>query len=113
MSRQGQTAAPGGWRAPVRIRMLARMRTTLVLDDALLRRAKIAAARSGSTLSKLVERALRDALREDTRPVEEPFVFPTYGASPTSRRARADHLPVDFHAALEEDDRATVRRDRR
>lgn len=93
--------------------MLAHMRTTLVLDDALLRRAKIAAARSGSTLSKLVERALRDALREDPRPAQEPFVFPTYGTRPTSRRARVDHLPADFHAALEGDDRATVRGDRR
>lgn len=39
------------------------MRTTVRLDEALLRAAKAEAARSGATLTSLIEDALRDALR--------------------------------------------------
>lgn len=42
--------------------MLFCMRTTLDLDDALMRRAKATAARRGMTLTALMDRALRDAL---------------------------------------------------
>lgn len=42
--------------------MLFCMRTTLDLDDALMRRAKAAAAERGITLTALMDRALRDAL---------------------------------------------------
>ncbi|MBY5163461.1 hypothetical protein [Salsipaludibacter albus] len=40
------------------------MRTTLDLDDTLMRRAKAAAAEQGITLTALMNRALRDALDE-------------------------------------------------
>ena len=51
--------------------MLLCMRTTLDIDDDLLRRAKITAAASNKTLTSLVEDALRRAL-SDTRPDETP-----------------------------------------
>lgn len=77
----------------VRICMLASMRTTLVIDDALFRRAKVAAAKHGSTMSELVERALRDVLREDATPAEAPFVFPVYGNQPLGGRSGALRPP--------------------
>lgn len=40
------------------------MRTTLVLDDHLFREAKVRAARDGETLTRLVERAVRQYLRD-------------------------------------------------
>lgn len=42
--------------------MVLRMKTTLVLDDGLMRRVKAEAARQGRTLSDLVEAALRASL---------------------------------------------------
>lgn len=39
------------------------MRTTVRLDDALLRAVKAEAAKSGRTLTRVIEDALRDALR--------------------------------------------------
>ena len=45
--------------------MLFCMRTTLDLDDALMRRAKALAAREGVTLTALMERALRDLVDGD------------------------------------------------
>ena len=50
------------------------MRTTLDLEDQLLRRAKAAAAARGESLSRFLEAALRDRLRALARPVE-PFSF--------------------------------------
>ena len=87
--------------------MLHPMRTTLVIDDAVLRRAKMRAARAGTTLSAVVEDALREALREQPAPAQTPFVFPTYGPPPPRRgqkRARVAHTPADFYAAIEADD---------
>ena len=40
-----------------------RMKTTLNFDDRLIREAKARAARDGETLTRLIERALRDYLR--------------------------------------------------
>ena len=48
------------------------MRTTLNLDDRLLRAAREKAAREGTTLTKVVEHALAAALTE-RRPREKPF----------------------------------------
>jgi hypothetical protein len=81
--------------------MLARMRTTLVIDGAVLRRAKMAAARAGTTLSAVVERALRDSLRDEAPPKAKPFVFPTFGGRP---RKSGSHTPADFAAALHDED---------
>ena len=48
--------------------MLRCMRTTIRLDDDLLRRAKEHAARSGKTLTAVIEEALRQALARTERP---------------------------------------------
>lgn len=48
------------------------MRTTLNLDDDLLRRAKQRAAKLGQTLSRFIEKALRLALEPQKRPAR-PF----------------------------------------
>jgi hypothetical protein len=55
------------------------MRTTVRLDDALLRRAKAAAAASGKSLTKLIEDAVRAALtpRQSAARVRE-VALPTY-----------------------------------
>ena len=45
--------------------MLAPMRTTLVLNDDLLARAKAMALQQGTTMSEITNRALRDYLRKN------------------------------------------------
>jgi hypothetical protein len=82
--------------------MLTSMRTTLVIEDSVLRRAKALAARNGTTLSAIVEGALRDALRESAREDGARFVFPTFGDR--ARKGRVDHSPADLYAALEADE---------
>jgi len=56
------------------------MRTTVRLDDALLTEVKKHAAQSGSTLTSLIEQALREMLqrREQLR-VRPPVKLPTWG----------------------------------
>ena len=55
------------------------MRTTVRLDDGLLREAKEHAARSGRTLTALIEDALRRALAEaKRRPERPPPKLPTF-----------------------------------
>ena len=80
--------------------MITRMRTTLVLDDALLRRAKRAAAERDLTVSDIVNEAVRESLRE-TPAAAAPFSFMTYGS--IGRGVR--HEPRDFAAELEDEDR--------
>ena len=48
------------------------MRTTLALDDQLFREAKARAARDGETLTRLIERAVRQYLRNRPEP-REPY----------------------------------------
>ena len=48
------------------------MKTTLNFDDRLIRAAKARAAEDGESLTKLIERALRD-YHETTRPVVPPY----------------------------------------
>lgn len=62
--------------------MLCCMRTTLDLDDGLLGRAKEEAARSGRTLTALVEDALRAALAERDEPEAGPAELPTSAGKP-------------------------------
>ena len=84
--------------------MLTCMRTTLVLDDVLLKRAREVAAKAGCTLSDIVNQALGEAL--SARAVARPrFEMITYGAGDRTR-----HEPSDFAAALEADDLAAMRR---
>jgi hypothetical protein len=80
------------------------MRTTLVLDDQLLRRARKRAADRGTTLSALVNDALRDALREEP-PLPRPFRLITFKgtAGPVSRE------PGDLKSIIEDEDAAKVR----
>ena len=82
------------------------MRTTLVIDDAILQRAKTLAARNGTTLSAVVEEALRESLREQPTIDDAPFVFPTY-SPPKERRGgkpSVGHSPREFYSAIEADD---------
>lgn len=58
------------------------MRTTLVIEDAALRRAKAIAARS-----------------DDEQP---PFSFPTFGVR--AKGKRVDHSPAELYAATEADE---------
>jgi len=79
--------------------MLTCMRTTLVLDDTLLRRARQRAAEQDLTLSEVVNEALRETFRA-TPPTAPPFSMITYGRTdwPTH------HEPTDFAAMLEGED---------
>ena len=47
------------------------MKTTLNFDERLIREAKARAAQDGDTLTRLIERALRDYLRPARRPVRD------------------------------------------
>ncbi len=55
------------------------MRTTIRMDDELLRRAKAHAARTGTTLTRLIEDAVRHLLsRRRVSKVREPVCLPTF-----------------------------------
>ncbi len=83
--------------------MVIRMRTTLILDDELLRRAKRRAVERNLTVSDIVNEALREVFGRRA-PAARPFSMTTYGTS--GRRVR--HEPPDFAAALEDEDRARL-----
>jgi hypothetical protein len=70
------------------------MRTTLQLDDALISEAKVVAARTGRTLSQVIEDALRQALIPRPR---EPRQAPPLPTSPGVPRAGVD---LDDNAGL-------------
>jgi Arc/MetJ family transcription regulator len=70
------------------------MRTTVSIDDELLRRAKRAAEDSGSTLSQLVEQALRAALSVP-RAQRKLKPLPTFrGTGPAARVDFSDNAAV-------------------
>jgi hypothetical protein len=76
------------------------MRTTLVLDDDLLRAAKRRAIERDVTLSEMVNEALRESLRQ--RPGQAPpFTLVTYGRGARTSR----HEPTDFKVILDDEDR--------
>lgn len=75
-------------------RMLVCMRTTLTIDDELLRQAKERAARTGRTMSDIVSDALREALQRRAAPDPGPTHLPT---SPGRPRPGVD---IDNSAAL-------------
>lgn len=75
------------------------MRTTLIIDEELLRQAKRRAADRGVTVSDIVNDALRELVREPIR-ASAPFTMVTYGSS----AHRVSHEPADFAAALERED---------
>jgi hypothetical protein len=63
-------------------RMLVCVRTTLQLDDELVVQAKISAARSGRTLSQVIEDALRQALAPQVEPNRRRAAVPTSPGRP-------------------------------
>jgi hypothetical protein len=81
------------------------MRTTLVLDDVLLREAKHRAAERDLTVSEVVNEALREAFRQPPQ-TSPPFSMITYGP----RDRRVSHEPADFTADFEADDREALAR---
>ncbi len=84
--------------------MLTNVRTTLVLDDELLRQAKRLAAERNTTLSEVVNSALREAF--DRTPSQVPaFDMITYGRADS----KVQHEPGDFAESLEDDDRRSLR----
>ena len=84
--------------------MIACMRTTLVLDDGLLRQAKRRAASRNLTVSDVVNEALRESFGRPT-PEALPFSMITYGDP--ARRVRQE--PADFSAILGEQDLESMR----
>lgn len=78
--------------------MLIKMRTTVIIDDALLREAKRAAAKAGCTLSDLVNQALSAALARRREPRPD-FHMIVYGGS-----LAVSHEPEDFKSAIEAED---------
>ena len=76
------------------------MRTTLVLDDLLLKQARHRAVDDGITLSEWVNRVLRDALREPAGP-EEALDWTTFG--PASGGSRPIE-PEEIREALDTED---------
>jgi Arc/MetJ family transcription regulator len=85
--------------------MIIFMRTTVVLDDRLFRSAKQRAAALGTSLSEVVNQALRDLLaREPIRP--QKFRMITHGRG----AKKLHHEPSDLADELEHDDLATIGR---
>jgi hypothetical protein len=84
--------------------MLIYMRTTLVIDDELLRQAKHRAAEWNLTVSDIVNNALRESLGRPAR-AAPPFSLITYGRS----SKHVHHEPSEFDAALEREDRDRLR----
>ncbi|MFV2062122.1 MAG: type II toxin-antitoxin system VapB family antitoxin [Chloroflexota bacterium] len=80
------------------------MRTTLVLDDLLLRRAKRRAADRNMTVSELVNEALREVL-DRAEPVAPPFSMVKYGQGSGQVR----HEPAEFARDLDDEGRRRLR----
>jgi hypothetical protein len=76
------------------------MRTSLILDDQLVLRAKKLAAERRSSLSKIVNEALRNQLNTHKPKQTGTFQFPTYGRPSLPV---IDSTPADI-SALEESD---------
>ena len=81
------------------IGMITDMRTTLVLDDRLVKLAKIRAADQGVTLSEVVNQALRSALTEASA-APGAFRMLVFGDSDASSR----HEPGELFDPMRRDD---------
>jgi hypothetical protein len=80
--------------------MLNHMKTTLVIDDAVIRRLRQEAARRGVTMSELVEAGLRRILDEPTPPQEPLPTLPSWNGG----GARIDVADRDaLHTLLDGD----------
>lgn len=85
--------------------MVIRMRTTLIIDDDLMRQVKLRAAERKVTVSDVVNNALRECLGRPVRSAP-PFSLITYGRS--SKRVHQE--PADFDAVLEREDQDRLHR---
>jgi hypothetical protein len=86
--------------------MIICMRSTLIIDDHLFKQARQRAADQGTTVSDVVNQALRDAL---TKPKARPtakFAMVTFGGGAATRR----HEPADFATAADDDDARSLAR---
>lgn len=54
------------------------MKTTLTIDDALMKRVKVEAARRGATMAELIENALRVFLRQRPEKVDAIAALPSF-----------------------------------
>jgi hypothetical protein len=86
--------------------MIIRMRSTLILDDRLFKQARQRAADQGSTLSDVVNQALREALAKPKARPAAKFAMVTFGDPAASHR----HEPSDFAAASAADDERSLSR---
>ena len=78
------------------------MRTTITLDDRLLAQLKRRAAESGASVSKLVEQAVRLAIRpQRSQAPAQPFELVTFGAGGSFSERNLDKTS----ALIESDDR--------
>jgi Ribbon-helix-helix protein, copG family len=84
--------------------MLIRMRTTVIIEDGLLERAKKLAAETGQNVSQLVEQSLRDLLDRRVEAPRRPIRLPVYGG-----KKKVNLAPRDIWALTEADDVATAR----
>jgi hypothetical protein len=86
--------------------MCTYVRTTMVIDDDLMREARRRAAEDGISVSELLNRALRAALAR-VAPTEPspPFRMVTFGRG----QAKVDHRSKEFTRILEEEDEASLR----
>lgn len=57
------------------------MRTTIRIDDTLFRDAEATAARTGRTVSQVIEDAVREALQRSDRSPEDVAPLPTFGGT--------------------------------
>jgi hypothetical protein len=91
--------------AILRIFMIISMRSTVVIEDELFKKAKQRATALKMTLSEVVNQALRESL---SRPVAEAPAFHmiTFGDT----KARVHREPSDFEAIIEGEERYRLRR---
>jgi hypothetical protein len=80
------------------------MRTTLVLDDALLRQARRRAVERNMTVSEVVNEALRRSLSQPDQ-TAPPFTMITYGRPGD----RVRHEPADLAHLLEREEQEHLR----
>lgn len=71
------------------------MRTTIRVDDALLAQAKLTAARTGRTLTKVIEDALRESFARDRSNETAAVALPTFAGD-----GLQDGVDLDDSAAL-------------
>lgn len=81
------------------------MRTTMIIEDTLLREAKRRAMKAGISVSELINRTLRDAFAARSQPAQPPLRMVTFGAG----EPRLDHQPGDFQRAIDEEDAGALR----